>query len=197
MKKFILLYFITICLIFSSQVHASSVNVALGASVTASHGNASGTKPGNITDGNWVTGSQIYSTTTNGWWKIDLGSPTQVDWIRFFAVGKNPNNGINYTLKKYSISYKLSEDDTWNEIVYYSGGLETGFPYYMHEHYLDTPVVGQYFLVRALLSNYTDPFLREIELYKEISDTTIPEPASILLLLTGVSGVTLSWRKRR
>ena len=192
MKKIIgLTFFVIVILLQSRTSLCAPVNVALGATVTASHSSVGSLPPSNLVDGNRNTINQIYATTTSGWWEFDLGSQKTVAWLNFVGWG-SPGNGYNYTMTHYKIYYRPTISDSWIEIIDYTGPIQTDSPY-INEHILPAPVTGQYFRFENYQSQYRHPAWNELELYDSLA---IPEPATMILLGTGLIGVALRRRKK-
>ena len=187
MKRIILLVSMILCV--TVQVRASYVNVAIGASVTASHSSASGSVPTNIVDGSYTTFSQIRGTNTVGSWQLDLGLVQRVDQIVFWGIGYNSANGINYTISSYDVFYKENLNDTWIQIVDFDGAVQNDPGSYADVHTLASSVEGQYFLLDINYSYWNDPLMLELELNQSDQQTTIPEPASIMGVIIGLSSL--------
>ena len=194
MKIFTLLIAILITGI-AANAHALPINVALGSMVTISSTPVSGTSPSNIVDGDYmvVTTNSISQIRGLGWWQVNLDYVQQIDQIALYFVGVHPGNGINYTMTAYTISYKQNSSDPWTQITAYSGSLKTD-PIYTHVYDFETPILGRYFQLNVVGSAWGDPVLNEFQL-NQLDDpepeSTVPEPASIILSLLGTAGLVI------
>lgn len=151
MKSKIALAFIAFIL-FASFTFAAPINVAVGATVTASHGNASGSVPGNLADGSRSSFSQIYGNNY-GWWQFDLNA--------VYTVNSAHYEGLTsfYLFPQYKIYAKLNLSDSWNLIVSVTNNATIS-----NDHTF-APVTARYWLFEAW-SNYVHPAWSELELYQ-------------------------------
>ncbi len=162
MRNFLI---IILSIIFVPYIFAESINVAKGATVTASHANASGTIPSNVADGNRSTFSQVYGNNY-AYWDFDLKAIYNIDSAHYQGYT------TFYLCPSYKISAKYNIGDSWTEIVSVTGNTS------MSNDHTFAPVTARYWRIEVW-SNYVHPILSELELYQ----TTVPEPTSLFFLV--------------
>ena len=157
-------------LAMAAPIHAAPINVALGASVTASGADASGTVPANLVDGDYGTCHQFYGTNNGGYWLIDLGASYTVNHAYHRAYTQI---GTNYIIRDYAILGKLNAADTFTQLVNVTGNTSLSDDAYF------TAAAVRYVKFDIIYSNWKDPAVAEFELHE------VPEPATLTLLALG------------
>lgn len=175
---------VTMVLAISAPTHADPIpiNVALGASVSASGGNASGTLPGNLVDGNYSTFHQFYGGNDGrGWWLLDLGESHTINGTYHRAL---PTGVTNYTIRDYSILGKLNEADDFTLLAGVTGNTSVG------DDVDFQAFTARYVKFDILYCNYYGPAVWEFELYE------VPEPTTMSVLALGGLAILRRGRKR-
>jgi len=182
MSSKIILTVITVAMVLATAVpiHATPINVALGASVTASGANASGTVPANLVDGDHGTFHQFYGTNNSGYWLIDLGASYTVDHAYHRAFTGTVE--YDYTIRDYAIMGKLNAADPYIQLASVTGNTSTADDVYF------PAATVRYVKFHVIHSNWKDPTVAEFELYE------IPKPTTLTVLALG--GLAVLRRRR-
>ena len=119
------------------------------------------------------------------WWQVDLGKDYEIEQIDIY----NRDDCCSGRLDDFNVSIlDVTHTQVWNldHIDTFSGSLSLFIP---------DDVLGRYVKIQLNGSNYLH--LAEVEILSDLPVEPVPEPGTMLLLGTGLSGLAGSRRKRR
>jgi len=180
---------------FASISSATLVNVALNGTATQSSlwtGASGGTSlPGNAIDGNtggiWNTDFLTHTNKDNlAWWQVDLGSVKAIESIDVWnRTDSNADRLFPFTVSILD----AAGSSLWSEDYNTAGLAQMTFD-------PANIINGQIVKIQLRDTNYLH--LAEVQVWEDDgSQTPVPEPATFILLGSGLAGLAFYRRKRK
>ncbi len=205
MKKKLLTGLATGLLVFGivGMANANLINVApLGSSIQSSDAFSGAGEAFKAIDGDtnakWNYSNYSLSSIThtnkelNAWWQVDLDKTYDIEKLVIWNRANEPNNGnIEARLSPFTVSIFDTTQSTVNAVwsTYFTDiGLTFSFDF-------KNAFKGDRVKIQLGGTNYLH--LAEVEVFTEGAGAPVPEPATMLLLGTGLVGLASSRVKRR
>lgn len=120
-----------------------------------------------------------------GWWQVDLGNSYDIDTITLW----NRTDCCSDRLQNFNVSVLGANNSVvWSETYLPQFGTSLSFT-------LPDETIGQ--LVKVSLNDYNYLSLAEVQVFGDTSTNSVPEPTTMLLFGTGITGLVGSRFRRK